>query len=391
MELRQGKPEEVGVSSDRVELIKQRTAGWVNDGNQQCIVIIAARQGVVFLHEAYGTFNSGSESPPVELDTIFPLTSLTKPFTAALAMTLVEEGLIGLNRPVADYIPDFNSDDQKKILIRHLLTHTSGIRDEEVHALVKSVHPDMDESSVYRWIYKNLDGWVEAIMRSPIHTTPDDVMMYADSNFELLAEVLKRVSGKDLDTLAMERVFHQLGMQNSHYVLPDEFNDRVVGRPDSAPIGFLETVLRKSPSGNSGLYSTVMDAATFGQMILNQGTYAKSRVLSSASVRAMTRNQIPRLGAKIMDLEFPSASWGLGWSINARGKGPLDGEHLHSSSAFGHGGAGGVFLLIDPALDLVCVYFSVVMMREQERFKGSADLFLNMVTTSIEDLKGDRS
>jgi CubicO group peptidase (beta-lactamase class C family) len=127
-------------------------------------------------------------------------------------------------------------------------------------------------------------------------------------------------------------------------------------------------------------------SAVFGQMVLNRGTYGESRILSTASVRAMTQNQIPGMGAKVLTEEFPHAGWGLGWSVNAPNKGPIYGEQLLSSSAFMHGGAGGVLLWIDPALDIVGVYFSVVLTEEQRWYKGFADLFINMVMASVEEL-----
>jgi CubicO group peptidase (beta-lactamase class C family) len=386
LNLRVGRPDEAGVSSSKVELIKERTAGWVKDGHQPCVFVLAARRGVIFLHEAYGVLGPEEDSPPVKLDTIFPLASLTKPFTAALAMTLVEEGVLGLNRPVADYIPEFKTEGAKNILIRHLLTHTSGMREEDTLELAQAEQPDLDEQALHRWLFENLDKWIDLIVRTTPHVPPDTVMIYADSNYELLAEVIKRVSKAELDMLAKARIFSPLGMKDSHYVLPDELNVRVVGRPEGAPIHFLEDTLRRSPSGNGGLYTTTMDAAKFCQMLLNNGVYGEEKILSSASVRAMTRNQIPGLGALLITEEFPNASWGLGWSVNAPYKGALYGEQLMSSSAFGHGGAGGVYLWIDPELDLFGIYFSVVFTDDQRWYKGFADLFVNMVMASVDEL-----
>lgn len=385
--MRRGKPEEAGVSPSRVALIQERARGWVEAGHHPCLVILAARHGVIFLHEAYGALGPETDSPQVQLDTLFPLTSLTKPFTASVAMTLVEEGLLGLNRPVADYLPEFLSDDKSAILIRHLLTHTSGLRDEDVVELAKSDHPDLDEQILTGWLYENLADWVELCTRVKPHTSPDTVMMYADSNFALLVEVIERTAGKSLDEFSRERVFSKLGMKDTYYSLPDELHSRVVHRPETAPIHYLEEIRKKSPIGTDGLYSTAMDAAIFGQMFLNGGSYGDVKILSSASVRAMTRNQIPGLGALAIGEEFPHAGWGLGWSINMPpSKGALYGEQMLSSSAFAHGGAGGVYLWVDPILDLVGVYFSVVLTEDQRRYKGCCDLFINMVMASVVDL-----
>lgn len=141
----------------------------------------------------------------------------------------------------------------------------------------------------------------------------------------------------------------------------------------------------KGASGSSGVYSTAQDLAIFGQMILNQGEYDGAKILNAASVRAMTRNQIPGIGARLDDEVFPHAYWGLGWSINAPFKGTLYGEHMLSGSAFGHGGAGGVFIWVDPIYEIVAAYFSVLPDEEHLPTKGCADLFINMVLASIEE------
>jgi CubicO group peptidase (beta-lactamase class C family) len=92
------------------------------------------------------------------------------------------------------------------------------------------------------------------------------------------------------------------------------------------------------------------------------------------------------MGALLITEEFPNASWGLGWSVNTPYKGAIYGEQLKSASAFGHGGAGGVYLWIDPELELFGIYFSVVLTQEQRWYKGFADLFINMVTASVDEL-----
>lgn len=386
LNLRYGAPEEVGVSSAQIAKTSERAREWVGGDHHPCLVVLAARRGVIFLHEAYGVLGPEPGSPPVELDTIFPLASLTKPFTAAVAMTLVEEGLLGLNRPVRDYLPEFSGDGRSKILIRHLLTHTSGLREEEFLELARTEHPDKDEESLLRWLFQNLREYVAIAAQTQPHVPPDTVMMYADPNYELLAEVIRRISGSELDDVAKARLFDPMGMKDSHFILPDELYDRVVGRPAGAPFQSLEESWRKSPSATGGLYSTALDTAAYGQMLLNRGIFNGKKVLSPASVRAMTQNQIPGMNAKFVDRVFSNASWGLGWSITAPFKGALYGEQMLSDRSFVHGGAGGVFIWVDPALDILGVYFSVTMRENQRTTKGFADLFINMIVASVEEI-----
>ena len=130
--LHYGTPEEAGMLPDRIERVKRLAEGWVADGHTPSLVVLAARRGVIFLHEAYGVLTPEEDSPPLQLDTIFPLGSLTKPITATAAMILVEDGLLGLNRPVVDYIPEICGEGTEEVLVHHLLSHTSGYNDEQV-------------------------------------------------------------------------------------------------------------------------------------------------------------------------------------------------------------------------------------------------------------------
>jgi CubicO group peptidase (beta-lactamase class C family) len=79
------------------------------------------------LHEAFGRLTPDDDAPPVKRDTIYPLTSLTKPITATAAMLLVEDGLLGLQRPVSEYLPEFSGEGKQAVMVHHLLTHTSGL------------------------------------------------------------------------------------------------------------------------------------------------------------------------------------------------------------------------------------------------------------------------
>src|SRR5438552_1869715 len=105
--LRTGTPEDAGMDSARVRRIVARGQQWVDEGITPSLVLLAARRGVVFLHEAFGRMSSADGAPPTRLNAIFPLASLTKPITATAVMLLVEDGLVGLTRAVQDYIPEF--------------------------------------------------------------------------------------------------------------------------------------------------------------------------------------------------------------------------------------------------------------------------------------------
>src|SRR5438093_9713957 len=107
VKLRNGVPEEADMSAPRIAQVARLAEGWVRDGIHPALVVLVTRRGVIVLHEAFGKLRPEPDSPPVVRDTIFPIASITKPITATLAMQLVEDGVLGLNRPVQDYLPEF--------------------------------------------------------------------------------------------------------------------------------------------------------------------------------------------------------------------------------------------------------------------------------------------
>ena len=395
MKLQTGIPEEVGMSSQRVQHVRDLAQSWVAQGIHPALVVLAARKGVIVLHEAFGRLTPESNSPPLEPNTIFPLTSLTKPITATAAMILVEDGLLGLNRPVLEYIPEFIGEGKDKVMVHHLLTHTSGLRDIDVDAHAKkkksSVKIPPPEKTQHPRVYEYLFPGYDA----PLWKHPGVEMSYSNYGYELLSEIVRRVSGRSLADFARERIFEPLGMEDTFYIVPDSVRHRIVKRPADAPLaqpespGFEDLPILKSlyvglntqehqdtPWSLGGVYSTAMDMTIFGQMFLNRGIYGETRILSPATVREMTRNQIPGIGVRFVDEFFPEASWGLGWDIHGDKK-SLGAGSLHSSETFSHGGAGVVVLWIDPVYEIVGVYFSV--MHQQICF----DLFMNAVTAAV--------
>jgi CubicO group peptidase (beta-lactamase class C family) len=387
MDQRIGTPEQAGVSSLQVDKIIDRVGGWVAAGVHPALVVLAARRGVIFLHEAFGRLGPGEDLPPLLKDAVFPIASITKPITATAAMLLVEEGLLGLNRPVRDYIPEFQGEWKDEVLVWHLMTHTSGIADDEVvfgsinekvQAGIELSAPEgTEDPRVHRALHYGFDV--------PLARKPGTLMVYSSYGFYLLGEIIRRLSGKSLAALANDRIFAPLGMMDTSYALPKKLTSRAITRPDDAPFAVFNKIeQRNSVSPAGGVWSTAMDMAIFGQMYLNKGSYGDQRILSPASIAAMTRNQIPGISGQFFDEFFDEASWGLGWGVNLQTKD----EPLLSPSAILHGGAGGVHFWVDPEFEIVGVYFSVLVTPQNGDPSSEplmyADLFMNMVTTAIE-------
>ncbi len=379
MILTEGNPENVYMSPQKIKHAKETAAQWVADGKLPALAVFAARRGTVVLQEAYGKAAYGGEAP-LKLDTLFPLASISKAITATAAMILVDEGKLGLNRSVSYYIPEFVGEGKNNVAVHHLLTHTSGMSGEAVYNHVTQKRGSVDippptpgqHPDIHEYLYLSYDA--------PLWKNPGTEMSYCGYGYDLLSEIISRITGQSLDNFARERIFEPLGMKDTYFVVPESKYDRVVQRNPDGPDQWAGTPRHlASPSASSGAYSTVLDIAIFAQMYLNKGVYGDVRILSKASVETMTRNQIPGVAARWGDQFFSEASWGLGWSIQGNKRDEYG--SLCSPQTFSHGGAGGTFLWVDPVREVVGVYFSVY----SHYTDCGTDLYSNMIMSAIED------
>lgn len=127
-------PTDVGMLPDRLRAATRVAEDWIASGETSALCVLVARGGGIVLHAAYGRLTPAADAPPTPLDAIFPVASVTKPITATAVLCLLEDGRVGLNRPVREYLPEFAGDDKAWVTVRHLLTHTSGLRSEDVAA-----------------------------------------------------------------------------------------------------------------------------------------------------------------------------------------------------------------------------------------------------------------
>ena len=410
MKLRPGTPEEVGMYPKRIALIKERAQAWADGDPHTTLAVMAARRGVIVLQEAYGRLSPEPDAPPLQLDSIFPLGSLTKPITSTAVMTLVEDALLGLNRPVIEYIPEFTGPGKEMVLVHHLLSHTSGLcdRDIDLHIIQKTKTADLaqivDESEIY-------DTYLKLGYDSPLTCPPGQREYYCQYETELLSEIVKRISGQPLADFAADRIFKPLGMTNSWYIVPETVRDRIVKRPASAPWASADSSdvfsyiwapamwqamhgietdrFRQTPWACGGVYSTAPDMLRFGQMFLNQGYYDGQQILSPASVATMTRRQnpgIPSWSSLIgREQNSPQSFYAYGW-IRAEGEVSYHNGSLFSPQSFQHSGAGGISLCVDPVNELVTVYFSVELKTGAwDLADNNHDLFENAVVAAVID------
>jgi len=376
------------MSSPGVRHLTELGEAWVRAGASPTIVLLAARRGRIVFHEAFGRLTPDPIAPATPLRALFPLASIGKVFTATALMILVEEGRVGLNRPVSGYLPEFQGEGKDRILVRHLLTHTAGIRDEEVDAYAKEHRGKVVLPPAEETLHPLEQEYLALRFGCPLWKPPGEEMSYSPYSFELLGEIVRRVSGTSIDRFERTRLFEPLGMNDTYNCPvdgPPELRARRVPDPEAVPDPMdLAHETERLVYGSGGELSTANDLAILGQMFLNGGAYGRARVLSPASVSAMTRNQIPGIRATYGTEVFPEASWGLGWGVHGSKAGRSGG--LYSAESFEHSGATGVNLWVDPTNEIVGVYLSLTPVG---RFapdwtkNWQHDLFMDAVTAAV--------
>ncbi len=382
------------MAPERIEHIRDLTHRWVAAGVHDVVVVLIARRGTVVLHEAFRR-TSRPAVQAARTDTLFPLSSLTKPITAAALMTLVDEGLVGLTRPVAEYVPEFTGEGKDDVCVHHLLTHTSGLEDplDECERLAATTPPDPATLDATQ------DAFLERYLRStyelPLHRTPGAAMAYCNLNYELLGEIIRRVSGRPFAAFCRDRVFAPLGMVDTA-IAPDLEARRGSVRPIEDDDPSHDDRFLVHPSSSGGGWSTAADMAALAQVHLDAGRAPDPTVLSPHAVREMTRNQIPGIGLSSVRHRHVEASWGFGWSVTTPDQCGAAGRAFRSNisrkmhfpvlalGSFSHVGAGGMFLWGDPHHDLVGAFFAASAPgRDVPHPPWAVDLYVNATLAAI--------
>jgi CubicO group peptidase (beta-lactamase class C family) len=375
---RAAKPEEVGLSSERLQRLTDTFQGYVRDGKLAGAVVLVTRRGKVAYSGAFGERDLAAHAPMKE-DALFRIASQTKALVSVAALQLQEEGKLLLRDPVGKYIPEFQKtkvavlrpggydvvDAKRPITIRDLLTHTSGVSYGDGPA------KDLwEKAGITGWYFADRDEPVAAtVVRMaalPFDAQPGEKYIYG-YNTDILGVVVERASGQPLDEYLRTHVFEPLKMRDTFFYVPPAKADRLATVYSATPNGKVERAPtagtmasqgayvegpRKSFSGGAGIVSTALDYARFLQMMLNGGELEGARILGRKSVELMT---VDHIGALETDL---GVGFGLGFSVlkdvGLRGTPGSVGE-------YGWGGAYHSTYWVDPKEQLVVVYFTQLL------------------------------
>jgi CubicO group peptidase (beta-lactamase class C family) len=326
-------------------------------------------------------------------------------------MCLVEDGLIGLNRPFIEYVSELDVSGVQwleEARVADLLCHTSGLDDMTVAAHIAAAEKRGGELPVAApGQHPALAKRIHLAAGVKLLRQPGTAMLYSNFGFNLLGDIVRRVSGLPLGEFARRRLFDKIGMPDTYFILPTELRDRRVfrrpGDPGTQAIPGVHSGTN-SPEydaldwGALAMKSTAADLAAFLQMFLDRGRAAGGRVLSSASVEAMLRQQVdasipclfpyidPASGQR-REYEFAGSSYGWGVFLSGVRDRYLHNGSTASLSAFGHSGYGGSYMWADPRHDIVGVLLSTSarMYRHTLDPDMNSDLFMNAAYAALTD------
>jgi CubicO group peptidase (beta-lactamase class C family) len=366
-----GKPEDVGMSSERLRRIHEAIERHIDAGEISGAVTLVARRGRLVHFEAHGLLYIESKRP-MEKGAIFRIASMSKPITGAAAMIMLEEGKLRLNDPVSKFLPEFKNSKvalprgdsgefylvpaDRELTIRDLLTHTNGLMTGGIGS--KSGPPRMVEGDT-------LAAYIPRLGAVPLDFQPGTQWAYSGyAGPDTLSRIVELVSGQPYDEFLRTRIFQPLGMKDTFFYPPDDRRPRLATLYSKSPKGLLKAEnqdgfsLKTYFSGGGGLMSTAEDYLQFAQMLLNGGELHGRRLLSPRTVDLMSSNHVGDLfNGK---LGRPAHGMGYGLLVGIVEDGVAAGLRVTNGS-FGWDGAYGTQTWIDPREKMV----TIVMIQTQ--------------------------
>ena len=347
---------------------------YVDDGSVAGIVTLLHRRGQIAQVNAVG-FRDREARAPMRRDTIFRLASMTKPITCAAALTLVDQGKIGLFDPIDRWLPELGSPKvlvdaagslravrpaARSITVADLLTHRAGLAGETDTGALATAMSSVREGD------PTFDVWLQRLGAIPLAYDPGERFNYGTSH-DVLGALIARVSGQTFENYLRAAVFEPLGMTDTAFWVPAAKQHRlaqVYGRESGklVPTGQpLPTAPPNFQGGAGALVSTVDDYLKFARMLLGKGRLGDVRILDRSTVAMMTTNWLTpeQIGHGFVGNPrfWASQGFGLGVSVTTS-VARLDPMRNPYSSvgSFGWPGSTGVYWRADPAEDLIAIY-----------------------------------
>lgn len=322
--------------------------------------LLIGRKGQIAFSQGFGVQGPGQTTPASE-ETIYRVFSMTKPVVAVTAMTLVEEGKLDLDAPVSKYLPAFANvkiwqkdgdpvPSTKPILIRHLMSHTSGI-------IYSFIQPQQPISKA--WVAggegrQDLTAkeWSEQVVaKLPMIAEPGEAWNYSQG-LDVLGGVIEKITGQSLGDAIKARVTGPLGMTDTAFFQPAEKSARFAQSKTQDPLYYDYTVVKPFMSGGGGLSSTAEDYLRFVLMLANRGEYKGVRILKPETLDTMLVDQTTaEIRGKGLFFPGPGMGYGLGMSLVID-----DTKQRPGNGTFSWNGIAGTEWWYDPKNDVFMVF-----------------------------------
>ena len=399
-ELPLAKPEQVGLSSVRLQMLTDKLKADIAAKKLPGAVVLIARHGKVAYFESMGKLDPTNDTQ-MRKDAIFRIYSMSKPITTVAAMMLVEDGRLRLEDSISMYLPEFSNvvvgvekpgPDGKPMLetvparrpisVQDLMRHTSGLTYGFFGSgLVRKTYAD---AGLFNGDMNN-DEFSKRIATLPLAYQPGSTWDYSHST-DILGRVVEVVSGQSLLQFEQERILKPLGMSDTSFYVTDSARQQRIAEPfaNDRNIGLNADfgdprVSRRQESGGGGMVSTARDYARFLQMLLNGGTLEGKRILGPQTIAYMTSDHsTAAAGITPGPLYLPGYGYGFGLGVAVRrsnGESPVPG----AAGEYNWGGAGGTYMWVDPRNDM----FVVFMAQSPKQRVYLRSLLRNMVYSAV--------
>tara|TARA_B100001769_G_scaffold107028_1_gene83122 strand:+ start:300 stop:1550 length:1251 start_codon:yes stop_codon:yes gene_type:complete len=396
-------PKSSYLNLDRLKKIDDLISEDIKENKIPGAVVLVGNEDEIIFEKAYGIKNPETNEN-YNVDDIFRIASMTKAITSIGVLKLWEEGKIGLDDPIDKYIPEFenieilenfNSEDTsytskistKKITIRQLLTHTSGIGYGFIdgNKSIKAIYHKRKQSFMKYGVLCFCDEditigeTIENLADVPLHHEPGERFTYG-IGLDVLGYMIEIVSGKKLDKFFRDEIFTPLEMNDTYFYLPKEKENRlvpvltkkdeewVIFEEDRFNVNYPIEGKRKFFAGGCGLSSTVQDYYKFLTVFLNDGKFKGKSFISKQTNDLIFQNQLPE-----------SFGFGVGLAFGIVLEKDLKNGGTGSKGTISWGGYWNTSFFADPEDK----YIGLIYKQTQNIQDDSSDLFRRAVSTSV--------
>jgi CubicO group peptidase (beta-lactamase class C family) len=387
------KPEDVGLSSERLARMTRTIHEYVDAGRTPGVVTLIARHGKVVHVDAYGKADLAT-GRQTRTDDLFRMYSMTKPITSAALLMLFEEGKFELTDPLSRYFPAVGDmkvyvgsapqggmlldSPRRPITIQDVFRHSAGFSYGFGGSPVDKAYQDANLFAT------DLTSMMEKLGKLPLLYQPGDRWVYSIAH-DVQAALVEKLSGQKFDDFVRQRIFDPLEMKDSMFKVPADKKSRVpslysMGHDRKLAVdtsdlgrGYGDLVF-----GGYSISTTIGDYALFAQMLLNKGELNGVRLLSPKTVELMATNHLTPAALAAGGVG-PGTGYGLGVSVLMN---PAERGNIGSVGEFGWSGAASTHVLIDPTEDLVAIYCTQLM-------GGDFSLRANFATLLYQSIVGE--